>query len=225
MPEPADDDCAVVQQARIGGEYQVGQACNRRHSFELDAGVFFQHAGEGPPLGLARFLVHGIGEPHPRVDFVLNPEMIRWANQEACHFLAPPAEFLRQLSKEGSRIHHEADGLEAAAVAEFGRNGRVDIHAHGGNFRRQAVPGGDGVQRRRHQYREPDSREGGAHGRLGVSRVRDDVGQWSIVADASANTMSTCLWTHEAMTPSRISPDSTACLRLPAFRTRLMVRR
>ena len=92
---------------------------------------------------------------------------------------------VRQLSKEGSRIHHEADGLEAAAVAEFGRNGRVDIHAHGGNFRGQAVPGGDGVQRRRDQYREPDSREGGAHGRLGVSRVRDDVGQWPVVADAS----------------------------------------
>ena len=33
-----------------------------------------------------------------------------------------------------------------------------------------------------------------------------------------ANTMSTCLWTQEAMTPSRINPDSTARVRLPGNR-------
>ena len=89
MPEPADDGRAVVHHPGVGGEHQVGQARHRRHPFEFGAGVLFQHAGEGPPLGPARVLVHGVGETHPRVDFVLNPEMIRWANQEACHDVTP----------------------------------------------------------------------------------------------------------------------------------------
>ncbi len=89
MPEPADDGRTVVHHAGIGGEHQVGQARNGRHPFEFGAGVLFQHVGEGPPLGLAHVLVDGVGQTHPRIDFILDPEVIRWANQEACHDVTP----------------------------------------------------------------------------------------------------------------------------------------
>ena len=78
----------------------------------------------------------------------------------------------RELLEEQPDIGDDASRLGRTSVGELGHRGRVDVHAHQRDGRREDVPGRDGVQHRGDHEAEADVLELRTHGALAL----DDVG-------------------------------------------------
>jgi hypothetical protein len=92
---------------------------------------------------------------------------------------------LHERPQERLDVGHEAQSLEAAAVAELDGGRRVDVDANHFDPSRQQVTDGNRMEHGRDHEAVRHVANSGAHLALGFHYIGDDVGQWAVVADAA----------------------------------------